>query len=99
MISRMNACIPRVAHTLNSLCSAVSANLTEILHPASFHPLTSRPCKRSMISSAAVRDSNLRRVKQVHRRQTRVMSTHRTKAIILGGLLRRVWKKRELMIR
>ena len=45
--------------TLISRCSLVSANLTEIRHPGSFHPLTILPCSLSMISSAAARVSSL----------------------------------------
>lgn len=78
-----------MVRTRSSRCSAVSANRTDILLPVSFHPRTMRQCKRSMISSAPLRVSNLYTIivlskTKKNRTQER---TYRTNAIILGGLL------------
>ena len=61
--------------TLISRCSLVSANLTEIRHPGSFHPLTILPCSLSMISSAAARVSSLIHVCQPCRKTGAVKRT------------------------
>jgi hypothetical protein len=83
--------------TRNSRCSLVSANRTEIRLPGSFHPRTIRPCSRSMISSAAARVSSLCGFDfKLSCLEGKRESTYRTNAIILGGLLSLVWKKRLL---
>jgi len=83
--------------TLNSRCSLVSANRTDILLPESFQPRTMRPWSRSIISSAAVRVSSLQIVvesQQYVERNSKsnngmpkhtTEETYLTNAIILGG--------------
>jgi hypothetical protein len=84
--------------TRSSRCSAESAKRTEIRLPVSFHPRTMRPCRRSIISSQAIRESRLERCYQTNVGRSTRRKTYRTKAMILGGWLRRVWKKRLLLI-
>lgn len=55
---KIRTCI-KIRLARNSRCSVVSANRTEMRLPGSFHPLTIRPCNRSIISSAPTRVSKL----------------------------------------